>query len=233
MPNPVPLVFLPGLLCDGMLWQPQILALGGQITPFVADLTQQDTIRGLASAALAKAPPRFALAGLSMGGYVAFEIMRQAPERVLKLCLVDTTARPDTAEQQERRRGLIMLSKSGKFKGITPRLLPQLVHPSRMQDTALTGLVMAMAERVGREAFQRQQTAILNRPDSRPTLQAIACPTLVVGGRQDLLTPLEITREIAEGIPQASFAIVEHCGHLPPLEQPEKMTALLRRWLET
>jgi len=215
-----------------MLWQPQILALGGQITPFVADLTQQDTIRGLASAVLAKAPPRFALAGLSMGGYVAFEIMRQAPERVLKLCLVDTAARPDTAEQQERRRGLIMLSKSGKFKGITPRLLPQLVHPSRMQDVALTGLVMAMAERVGREAFQRQQTAILNRPDSRPTLKAIACPTLVAGGRQDLLTPIDIIREIAEGISQANFAIIENCGHLPPLEQPEKMTALLRRWLD-
>lgn len=232
MPNPVPTVFLPGLLCDAMLWQPQILALGGQITPFVADLTQQETMRALASAVLAKAPPRFALAGLSMGGYVAFEILRQAPERVLKLCLVDTSARPDTAEQQERRRGLIMLSKSGKFKGITPRLLPQLVHPSRMQDTALTGLVMAMAERVGREAFQRQQTAILSRPDSRPMLRSIACPTLVVGGRQDLLTPLDIIREIAEGIPQSSFAVVENCGHLPPLEQPERMTTLMRSWLE-
>ena len=232
MPNLIPTVFLSGLLCDRMLWQQQILALGGQIAPFVADLTQQDTIRDMASDVLAKAPPRFALAGLSMGGYVAFEILRQAPERVLKLCLVDTSARPDTPEQQEKRRGLIMLSKSGKFKGITPRLMPQLVHPSRMQDAALTGLVMAMAERVGREAFQRQQTAILNRPDSRPTLRAITCPTLVVGGRQDLLTPLEITREIAEGIPQANFAIVEHCGHLPPIEQPEKMTMLMRSWVE-
>lgn len=189
-------------------------------------------MRGLGLGRARQGAAAFALAGLSMGGYVAFEIMRRAPERVLKLCLVDTAARPDTAEQQERRRGLIMLSKSGKFKGITPRLLPQLVHPSRMQDTALTSLVMAMAERVGREAFQRQQTAILNRPDSRPTLKAIACPTLVAGGRQDLLTPIDIIREIAEGIPQASFAIVENCGHLPPLEQPEKMTALLRRWLE-
>ena len=124
---------------------------------------------------LVNAPPQFALAGLSMGGYVAFEIMRQAPQRVLKLCLLDTSARPDTPEQVRRRELLITMSREGKFKGVTPRLLPMLIHPDRMEDKELTYIIMTMAERVGREAFVRQQTAILKRPDSRPLLKSIKC----------------------------------------------------------
>jgi pimeloyl-ACP methyl ester carboxylesterase len=194
-------------------------------------LTKYDRIDALARAVLAAAPAQFALAALSMGGYVALEIMRQAPERVLKLCLIDTSARPDTTEQQQKRRLLIALAKEGQFKGVTPRLLPMLIHPDRMDDKDLTGTIMAMAERVGRDAFFDQQTAILNRIDSRPFLKNIRCPTMVIGGAQDALTPVDITREIADGIPDARYHVIENCGHLSPLERPQEVTALMEKWL--
>ncbi len=227
----VPLLFLPGLLCDRALWEWQVRHLSDIADSRVADLTREDSVAALAGAVLAQAPPRFALAGLSMGGYVAFEIMRRAPERVIKLALVDTTARPDGPEQMSRRRGLIGLAGSGRFRGVTPRLLPLLIHPDRQSDTLLTVTVMAMAERVGQEAFVRQQTAIMGRPDSRSGLGVIDCPTLVIGGREDALTPPELVAEIAEGIPGARHVVIEECGHLPPLERPHAVSALLRLWL--
>ena len=228
---PMPLLLLPGLLCDRALWECQVRHLADTADSSVADLTKHDDVAGLAQAALDGAPPRFALAGLSMGGYVALEIMRRAPERVIKLALVDTTARPDSPDQRSRRRGLIELARAGRFRGVTPRLLPLLIHPDRQSDTSLTTTVMAMAERVGQEAFVRQQTAIMARPDSRPGLGAIICPTLVIGGREDALTPPSLLAEIAEGIPGARHVMIEECGHLPPLERPHAVSALLRAWL--
>ena len=227
----IPLVFLPGLLCDHALWECQLRHLADIAESQVADLTRHDGVAALAESALATAPPRFALAGLSMGGYVAQEIMRRAPERVLKLALLDTSARPDPPEQLSRRRGLIELARSGRFRGVTPRLLPLLIHPDRQSEDDLTATIMAMAQRVGQEAFVRQQTAIMGRPDSRPTLPAIACPTLVLGGREDALTPPPILAEIAAAIPGARHVIIEDCGHLPPLERPRAVSALLRQWL--
>ncbi len=185
----------------------------------------------LARATLAAAPQHFALAALSMGGYVAFEIMRQAPERVLKLCLLDTSARTDTPEQSERRRLLMDMSYAGEFKGVTPRLLPLLIHPDRQKDTELVASVMGMAERVGADAFYRQQTAIIRRADSRPYLKDIRCPALAIVGRQDKLTPPEVVREIADSIAGARFDIIENCGHLSPLEKPAEVTALMKGWL--
>lgn len=226
-----PVLFLPGLLCDDALWAQPIKALSNQISPLVADLTGGANVADLARQALAKAPPQFGLVGLSMGGYVAFEIMRQAPERVLKLCLFDTSARPDTPEQRERRQMLLALSKSGQFKGVTPRLLPLLLHPEHLGNQVITETVMAMAERVGRDAFNRQQTAILNRPDSRPVLADIHCKTIVVVGDQDAITPPDVVREIASGIAGAEYHCVAQSGHLPPLEQPEQATGLIARWL--
>ena len=167
-----------------------------------------------------------------MGGYVALEIMRQAPERVLKLAIFDSSARPDTAEQQERRRILLAISKAGQFKGVTPRLLPLLIHQDRLQDSALTDIIMGMAERVGREAFARQQTAILHRIDSRPFLDAIACPTLIVGGLQDAITPPELLQEMASGIKGARLEMIDQCGHLSTLEQPAIVNGLMRQWLD-
>lgn len=232
MSSRVPLVLLPGLLCDHALWQHQANSLENLADCKVLTTAGHDRMEGLARDVLARAPSQFALAGLSMGGYVAFEILRQAPERVLKLCLLDTSARPDTEEQKERRRLLLTMSKAGQFKGVTPRLLPLLIHPKRLEDKDLTSVIMSMAERMGREAFHHQQTAILNRIDSRPHLKNIRCPVQLVGGLEDALTPPPILKEIADGVPQAHLDILQECGHLAPLEQPEAVTRIMQSWLQ-
>ena len=231
MPRKPALIFLPGLLCDAALWQPQIDRFGPQFEILVADLTRDDSLRGMAGRLLASAPPRFALAGLSMGGYVAQEILREAPHRVSRAALLNSSARPDSAEQTARRRALIKLAQTGKFKGVTPRLLPLLIHPARLADPALTGIVMAMAERVGQAAFLRQQNAILNRPDGRPDLARVGCPALVVCGREDALTPPALSREIADAIADARLLELEECGHLSSLEQPELINRAFEDWL--
>ena len=227
----VPLILLPGLLCDEALWAHQTRYLAEVADVTVADLTGRDSVSELAADVLATTPPRFAVAGLSMGGYVALEIVRQAPERVVKLALLDTNARADTDKQRRRRRGLMALADRGEFRGVTPRLLPMLIHPDRIGEEALTSEVMAMAERVGRDAFQRQQKLIMDRPDSRPGLSSLRLPTLVLCGRQDAISTLEMHVEMAEAIPSARLAIVEECGHLAALERPHATTALMRDWL--
>ncbi len=231
MTGKTPILLLPGLLCDEALWRPQIEALVDVADAIVADLTGHSSMRGLAEAALAVAPPRFALAGLSMGGYVAQEIMRTAPDRVERLALLDTSARPDTADQSQRRRALIDLAKIGTFKGVTPRLLPYLLHPDRLDDEELVEIVMGMAERVGRDAFLRQEEAILGRVDGRDDLRAIGCPTLILCGAQDSLTPPELHHEMARLMPHARLVEVPDCGHLSTLERPDAVNEALREWL--
>ena len=231
MPNPPALLLLPGLLCDATLWQAQIAGLAGFVECQVADVTIDDSLPAMARRALEAAPERFALAGLSMGGYLAFEILRQAPQRVTRLALFDTSARPDTPDQARRRRGLIGLARTGAFRGVTPRLLPQLVHPAHLGGP-VGATVMEMAERVGRDAFLRQQAAILGRPDSRPALPGIRLPTLVAVGEADVLTPPELAEEMAGAIPGAQLARIPRSGHLPTMEQPEHSAGLMRQWLE-
>ncbi|ODU54363.1 MAG: alpha/beta hydrolase [Acetobacteraceae bacterium SCN 69-10] len=226
-----PVLFLPGLLCDDRLWRDQVAGLAGLAHGVVADLTQDDSLDAMAGRALAAVPGRFALCGLSMGGYVAMALMRLAPERVTRLCLMDTSARADTPEQARRRRLLMSTSAGHRFRGVTPRLLPSLLHPDRVGDAVLGDEVAAMAERVGHDAFLRQQTAILNRSDSRAHLPAIGVPTLVAVGEGDQLTPPERAAEIAALIPGASLERIEGAGHLPPMETPERVTAMLRAWL--
>ncbi len=230
MPETRPLLLLPGLLCDARLWRDPVALLGDAVSAQVADLAQDDTLGAMARRALAAAPPRFALAGLSMGGYVALEILRQAPERVTHLALLDTSARPDSPEAARRRRGLMALSRSGQFKGVTPRLLPSLLHPEAV-DGPLRHEVRAMAERIGKDAFLRQQLAILHRPDSRPMLPKLRLPVLVAVGQQDVLTPPDLSREMAEAIAGATLAVIPRAGHLPTMEQPEASASLLRAWL--
>lgn len=227
------IVFLPGLLCDARLWQAQTSALAGVYNCLVPALDGQDNIPALAQHVLTEAPERFNLVALSMGGYVAMEIMRQAPERVTRLMLCDTSARADTPDQKVRRQTLLTLSRSGKFKGVTPRLLPSLIHPDRLEDKTVTEPILAMAERIGREGFQRQQTAIMGRIDSRPFLPQINCPAMIVVGANDQLTPLPIAQEMASLIPHAALEIIPHCGHLPPLELPATLNQLLFAWLKT
>ena len=233
MAEKIPLVLLPGLLNDAALWSHQLRHLDDLAERIVVpDITRHADMGEIAEAVLAEVPGTFALAGLSMGGYVALEILRRAADRVERLALLDTSARADSDEQLRRRTGLLQLADMGRFKGVTPRLLPMLVHPDRLDDPAVTGPIFEMAARVGRDGFIRQQKAILSRADSRDLLPGIACPTLVVCGRQDQLTPLALSEEMAAAIPGAVLEIVETCGHLPALEHPAVTTGLLRRWLE-
>jgi pimeloyl-ACP methyl ester carboxylesterase len=218
---------IPGLLCTARLYLEQIPALWqfGPVT--IADHTRDDNMAGIARRILSQAPPRFALIALSMGGYVAFELLRQAPERVAKLALLDTTARPDLPEQSEQRKVQIQMARDGHFDGIARLLFPRFVAAAHQEDRTLKRIVRTMAEETGAEAFVRQQTAIIGRVDSRPSLSAIACPTLVLVGEQDVLTPPDRAAEIAAGIPHARQVVVPDCGHLSTLEQPDAVTQAL------
>jgi len=226
------LVLVPGLLCDALLWEAQVRALEGRAPCWVADPTRSDTMAGLAAELLRDAPfEHFALAGLSMGGYVAFEVVRRAAHRVPRLALLDTSARADTPEQTNRRQGLIALAKRGPFLGVIQALLPFLLSPARLSDGKLVATVEEMAKNTGCEAFIRQELAIMSRADSLPLLPSIACPTLVLCGRQDTLTPLDRHEEMASAIPGASLRVVDDCGHLSTLEKPAEVSAALKRWL--
>lgn len=231
MAGKTPLVLIPGLLNDANLWSAQIGGLGDIAAMQVADHTRFDSMDAIARSVLAAAPVRFALAGLSMGGYVALAILRLAPQRVLKLALLDTSARPDTPEQTAARQKLISLVGKGRFLGISDQLMPGFIHPSRLTDHRLIERVKLMAQAVGPDGFLRQQKAIMGRPDSRPDLARIRCPTLVLCGRQDLATPLALSEEMAAALPGARLAVVEDCGHLSTLERPDAVNAELRRWL--
>lgn len=232
MSQRTPLLLVPGLLCTELLWRAQVEALADVADPMVTVAQREhEDVGAIAEAILASAPPRFALAGLSFGGYVCFEIMRRAPERVLRLALLDTSARADEPEQTERRKALIALAQSGRFLGVTDRLLPLLIAGARLKDAALVADVKRMAQDVGRDAFLKQQKAIMARPDSRPTLAAIACPTLVLCGREDRLTPLERHEEMAAGIKGARLVVIDDCGHLSTMEKPAEVNAAMRAWL--
>ena len=224
------LVLLPGLICDDRLWRDVIAPLGDSVHPIVADLTQDDSIAAMAARTLVAAPARFALAGLSMGGYVALEIMRQAPERVTHLALLDTTAQPDDAARRAKRQAGIESIKLGKFIGVSQALLASLVAPQRL-GTPLADEVQAMSERVGQEAYTRQQTAIMGRIDSRPGLGSITVPTLVGVGDLDILTPPALSQEIAAGIAGAELVIFPGSGHLSTMEVPGAVAAAMRVWL--
>jgi pimeloyl-ACP methyl ester carboxylesterase len=227
----LPVVLVPGLDCSARLYAAQIPALWGFGPVVVATHTRDDTMAAIARRILAEAPPRFALAGLSMGGYIAFEIVRHAPERVDRLALLDTSARDDSPEAQEKRRANIALAEGGRFDEAIELVWPMLVHPDRHKDARLKQIHVAMCHDVGAEAYVRQQRAILTRADSRPLLPAIKCPTLVLVGEQDGLTPPFLSEEMAAGIPGAKLVKVPHCGHLSTLEQPDAVNAALVEWM--
>ncbi|HSS26590.1 MAG TPA: alpha/beta hydrolase [Usitatibacter sp.] len=226
-----PLFFLPGLLEDAQAFAAQIEALGETAACSVADLTASDSIAALAAEALRQAPRgSFCLAGHSMGGYVALEIMRTAPQRVERLALLNTHARPDSEEATANRRRLMALAEKD-FPAVIEALMPKLMTAEHQQDLGLRGTITEMALGVGKEGFARQETAIIGRIDSRPHLAAIRCPTLVVAARHDQLMPVEILQELASGIPRARLEIVEDSGHMSTLEQAGKVADLLESWL--
>jgi pimeloyl-ACP methyl ester carboxylesterase len=231
MDNPMPILLVPGLVSSPRIYAPVVPALWrfGPVT--VANHIRDDNMGAIARRILAEAPPRFALAGHSMGGYIAFEIMRQAPERVAKLALINTQARPDTVEASARRRALMARARDGGLHDVVDEMFPLMVHPSRAHEAGLRELFHDMADDVGIEGFINNQTAIIARADSRPTLATIKCPTLVLTGDQDLVIPNGLSTEMAQGIAGAKLVILPNCGHCPQPEQPEATAEALAEWL--
>ena len=225
-----PVFFLPGLLEDADAFTYQVEQLRETAPCTVADLTRFESIADLAKDALRQAPAgKIALAGHSMGGYVALEVLRQAPQRVDRLALLNTNARPDSPEATANRKRLMALAERD-FPEVIRTLIPKLALEEHLAE--LSGVITEMALGCGKEAFLRQERAIIARIDSRPHLAGIRCRTLVVAARHDALMPVELLEELARGIPKATLAIVEDSGHMASLEQPEKVTGLLRAWLE-
>ncbi|PIT03070.1 alpha/beta hydrolase [Bradyrhizobium nitroreducens] len=233
MDQTIPILLVPGLASSARIYAPVVPALWRFGPVMIANHIRDDSMADIAARVLSEAPPRFALAGHSMGGYIALEIMRQAPERVVKLALINTQARPDTPEATTRRRGLMERARRGELRAIREESFPELVHPSRRDDADILKLVHAQDEDVGVEGYLRQQTAIIARVDSRPTLATITCPTLVLTGDADNTIPNAFSKEMAEGIAGARLAILERCGHLPQAEQPEATARALTEWLGT
>jgi pimeloyl-ACP methyl ester carboxylesterase len=225
------LVLVPGFLCTAALWAPQLSGLADIADMTVADHTRHDSMEGIAQAILAAAPERFALAGLSMGGYIAYEIVRQAPGRVSRLALIDTGSRADPPERKAQRLARNVLAEREGAGAVQDELMSALIHKSRLADKAFTAMIRQMAVDTGTDALIRQHAAIMSRPDSRPLLPTIRVPTLVIVGREDALTPVDLAQEIAAGIPGARLEIIESCGHLSTLEQPEAVNRALRAWL--
>lgn len=228
----LPIVLVPGLLGSPRLYADQIPELWRLGPVFLATHTRDDSMAGIARRILASAPPRFAIAGLSMGGYICFEILRQAPERVVKLVLLDTSARSDTPELSELRRSQIEMARDGRLGEVMDLHFPKLVHARRWGDESLRRTVRAMMQEVGVEGFVNQQMATGSRPDSRAGLAAIRCPTLVIVGDGDVLTPPDRAEEIANGIAGARLSVIRDSGHLSTLEQPAAVTKSMLHFLD-
>ena len=227
----LPILLVPSLNGSARLYGPQIPELWrlGPVT--VADHTRDDSMATIAKRILETAPPRFLYVGLSMGGYLAFEIMRQAPERVVKMVVLDTSARADVPEIVELRKERMALAKAGRFEEVIETTWEPLVHPSLRVGTPLKSIHVAMCRDVGPERYVNQQTACMTRIDSRPMLGSIRCPTLVIVGAQDEPTPPELAEEIAGGIPGARLVKVPECGHFSTIERPETVTKELLGFL--
>lgn len=229
----LPALFLPGQLTDERLWAPMLAALpSGLIAPHFADLTRGETVAALARQVLSAPPDKFVLVGLSLGGYVAFEMLRQCPARVMGLVLFNTSARADDAEKLAAREKISQASVEGKFTGVTNRLMPTIVHARALGNRAVTDTVMQMAAHIGQPGFLSQQQAIMSRPDSRDLLPHIHAPTLVVAGDSDTRTPPELAREIAQQIPGAEFHLLPQVGHLSPLEEPIACAEIFTSFLQ-
>jgi pimeloyl-ACP methyl ester carboxylesterase len=225
------LVLLPGLLCDKALWSYQEEVLAKKCPIMIPDLSQQDSIQVLAENLLQKLPEKFFLCGFSMGGYVAFEILRLAKNRVIQLALINTTHRLDSPEMRKRRLDFIALAEKGRFRGVTPQLLPMLLDEHNVHNHIIRETIFDMAKRIGREGFINQEKAILGRIDHTSLLGEIDMPTLIIGGQKDLITPPEHQTEMHRLIKGSSLHLLENVGHISPLEAPKKVSDLLDHWL--
>jgi pimeloyl-ACP methyl ester carboxylesterase len=224
-------VLVPGLLCDRYIWQDQVASLAASHQVIVPELEGLDSIPAMASAALSLAPARFALAGHSLGGRIALEILRQAPRRVTRLALLDTGVHAATPDEPARRLALLTLADTQGMRAVARAWLPPMVHPARLADRAFMAPLEAMIERRSPATFHNQIRALLGRPDATPVLATIRCPTLVLCGREDGWSPLVQHEAMASGIAGATLEVVEECGHMAPVERPAAVTRGLQRWL--
>lgn len=223
------LVLIPGLLCSEVLFAPQIKTLKDEVEIVVAETKGMDSITAMATRLLDENNGEIVIAGLSMGGYVALEAIRLAADRIRGIGLLSTAADQDTDKKKKMRKELIRLSSIGKFKGVTPRLLPQFLSPAALEDEALTLRVMEMAAEVGQENFALQQNAIMGRRDQRDILPDYYRPALVLCGLIDVLTPPEKSEEMASLLPNAELVLLPEIGHLSTLEAPQACSAALRQ----
>ncbi|MDB5580907.1 MAG: alpha/beta hydrolase fold family protein [Bradyrhizobium sp.] len=219
------LVMIPGLGSDAAVWRRTITALNGTVDCLVGDTHSDGSLRGMAQRILGQAPETFALAGVSMGGMVALEMMKIAPERVRRLALIDTNARPDALARKAYRYLANVVAITGDFGRLSKRSVDSMVHPSTPDDVRAE--LAEMGARVGAKAYVRQNRAVAARPDLRPVLQRIAVPTVVIVGAEDRLTPLELSREIHDLTPGSTLHVIPGCGHLPPIEKPVALAAIL------
>jgi pimeloyl-ACP methyl ester carboxylesterase len=221
------LVMIPGLGSDAAIWARTIAALDGAVDCLVGDTLSDDTLPGMARRILDQAPETFALAGVSMGGMVALHIMQMAPQRVTRLALIDTNARPDTMGRRVFRRvANLVAATTSDFAKLSRRNVASLVHSAAPEDVRAE--LAAMGARVGAKAYIRQNRAAAARPDLRPILRAISVPTAVVVGAEDRLTPPELSREIHALTPGSVLHVIPDCGHLPPIEKPKELASILR-----
>ncbi len=227
----LPIVLITGQLLTDAVWQPLLDAWTGREV-IVADNRSDDSIEGFAQRLLDKAPPKFVLIGHAMGGFVAFEVMRRAPERVAKLALIATLASADGPAQTARRQGYIDLVERGRFDQVVEERIPILFPEEKRGDERLLGIARAMAADTGASTFLAQQRAIMARIDSRPRLGEIAVPTLLIWGEKDGITSRAHHDEIAEAIPGARLEVVPGAGHLPTVEAPEAVVPLLTGFID-
>ena len=227
------LLLLPGLACNAVMWQDQLGALPLHLNPFVTDVhTRFETVPAMAQALLQEQPGELVLCGASMGGILAMEVVRQAPGRVKALALLGTNARPETPDMAQLREVAITFFNQGRVREVLMVNLPLAFHPGRAADTALTQTYLDFVLAAGDVQLIRQNRAIMSRPDARLHLPLVTCPTLVMCGDADQLTPPECSREIAALIPHAELVMVAQCGHMLTMERPLEVNAVLLQWLD-
>ena len=227
------LVFLPGLAADAVMWRKQLGAMPAHVSPVVSDVHSRcASLHDMAQTLLTEHAGELILCGASMGGMLAMEVVRQAPQRVRALALLGTSARPETEAMRALREAAINLFEQGRVDEVLQANLPLAFHASRLDDKTLQQSYLDFVLRAGAQQLIRQNRAVMARADARLHLAAVACPTLVMCGDADQLTPPECSREIAQLIKGAEFVMLRECGHMLTMERPAEVNAALLRWLE-
>jgi pimeloyl-ACP methyl ester carboxylesterase len=224
-------LLLPGLLCDERLWAAQMEALAGSASSRTPDLTAHESIAAMADEVLNHAPDRFAMAGFSMGGCIALEVVGRAPDRVCRLALLSTSARGLLPPVRRQLRDSISGIEAGGFDAYLADAFPHYVAPERIHDHELWRTFAAMGESLGPAVAVRQIRALLEYPGFGGCLGRIACPTVVICGREDRRTPVATHEELVKLIPDAKLRVIERAGHFTPLEEPQAVISALRDWL--